>query len=155
MVLFESPPTVTSFISIGKIIIFSSFSSNRKDRSFRRDILVKGWGGGTGFFFKLLLFCGQNEGNDEPVETQDLSENQDEDHAHKEPGLLCRASHTSVAYDANGEAGCQSAEAHTQPGAQIQETPGHAEKQRSISIMELTGNCSLNHFRSLEQLHCN
>lgn len=76
----------------------------------------------------MFLFCGQDEGNDEPVETQDLSEDQDEDHAHEEPGLLRRASHTCVAHDADGKAGCQSAEAHTQPGAQIEETPAHAEK---------------------------
>lgn len=71
------------------------------------------------------LFRGQNEGDNEPVETQDLGENQDEDHAHKEPGLLSRAPHAGVAHDADGKTCRQAAEAHAEPGAQMQEAPEH------------------------------
>lgn len=52
------------------------------------------------------LFCGENERNDESVETQDLSKNQDEDHAHEKPGLLSRASHACISHNADGEACC-------------------------------------------------
>lgn len=69
------------------------------------------------------LFRGENEGDDEPVETQDLSENQDEDHAHKKPRLLSCASHACVTHDADREACRQPAEAHAQPGSQMKEAP--------------------------------
>lgn len=81
-----------------------------------------------GWFF---LFRGENEGDDEPVETQDLSENQDEDHAHKKPRLLSCSPHACVSHDANSEACCQPTEAHTQPGTQMEETPEHQEKRVS------------------------
>lgn len=73
------------------------------------------------------LFRGENEGNDEPVETQDLCENQNEDHAHKKPRLLSCAPHACVAHDANCEACCQPTETHTQPSSQMEETPKHTE----------------------------
>lgn len=73
------------------------------------------------------LFCGQNEGNNEPIETQDLSENQNEDHAHKKPWLLSCAPHACVAHNANCEACRQPTEAHAQPSSQIEETPKHTE----------------------------
>lgn len=69
-----------------------------------------------------VLFRGEDEGDDEPVETQDLSENQNEDHAHEKPGLLSRAPHARVAHDADREARRQPAEAHAQTGSQMEET---------------------------------
>lgn len=69
------------------------------------------------------LFCGQDEGHDEAVEPQHLGEDQNEDHAHEEPGLLSGAPHTGVAHDADGEPGRQAAQAHAQAGAKVQEAP--------------------------------
>lgn len=69
------------------------------------------------------LFCGQDEGHDEAVEPQHLGEDQDEDHAHEEPGLLGGAPHAGVAHDADGEPGRQAAQAHAQAGAEVQEAP--------------------------------
>lgn len=69
------------------------------------------------------LFCGQDEGHDEAVEPQHLSEDQDQDHAHEEPRLLSGASHSSVAHDANGESGRQTAQAHAQTCPKMQEAP--------------------------------
>ncbi|CAG5897624.1 unnamed protein product, partial [Menidia menidia] len=60
----------------------------------------------------------KDEGHDEPVEPQHLGEDQDQDHAHEEPGLLGGASHAGVAHDADGEPGGQPAQAHTQTGPQ-------------------------------------
>lgn len=71
------------------------------------------------------LLRGENKSDDEPVETQDLSKNQDEDHAHKEPGLLSCAPHACVSHNADRKACRQPAEAHTQPRSEVQETPTH------------------------------
>lgn len=69
------------------------------------------------------LFCRQDEGHDEAVKTQHLSEDQNQDHAHKKPGLLGCASHAGIAHDADGKPGCQTAEAHTQTSTEMQEAP--------------------------------
>lgn len=73
----------------------------------------------------VALLRGEDEGDDKPVETQDLGEDQDEDHAHEEPRLLSRAPHAGVAHDADGEAGRQPAEAHAESSAEVEETPAH------------------------------
>lgn len=71
------------------------------------------------------LFCGENKSNNEPIETQNLSKNQDEDHANKKPWLLSCASDACITHDANREACCQPTEAHAQPGSEVKETPTH------------------------------
>lgn len=91
------------------------------------------------------LFCRQDEGHDEAVEPQHLGENQDQDHAHEEPGLLSGASHARVAHDADGKPSCQAAQAHAQAGAKMQETPD-GEKQIPKFL-------TLRHF--LTQIHVN
>ncbi len=42
------------------------------------------------------LFCVEIDGDDEAVETQDLSENEDKDHADEESRLLGRSSDSGV-----------------------------------------------------------
>ena len=69
------------------------------------------------------LFRGQDEGHDEAVQPQDLGEDEDQDHAHEQPGLLGRAPHAGVAHDADGESSRQTAEAHAQTGSKVEETP--------------------------------
>ncbi len=83
------------------------------------------------------LFRGQNKGNDEPVETQDFSKNQNEDHAHKKPRLLSCAPHARVTHDADGETCCQSTEAHAQPSSQMEETP----KDKETTVSQQKGRC--------------
>ena len=83
-------------------------------------------GGGAG----PSLFGVQIDGDDEPVQTQDLCENEDEDHAHEEPRLLRRPSHAGVAHDADRVARGQAREADGQAGAQVDEAPGKKRKQR-------------------------
>ena len=70
------------------------------------------------------LLGGEDEGYDEAIQTQDLGEDQDQDHANKEPGLLGRTPHTCVPHDADGEARGQAAEAHAEAGPQVEEAPG-------------------------------
>lgn len=82
------------------------------------------------------LFRGQNQGNNQPIETQDFSENQDEDHAHKKPWLLSCASHACVAHYANCEACCQPTQAHAQPSSQVEEAPKN-KKAEGVSTSDL------------------
>lgn len=97
------------------------------------------------FFFprsRPRLFCGEDEGHDETVEPQHLGEDQDEDHAHEEPGLLGGAPHAGVAHDADGEAGRQAAQAHAQAGAQVQEAPvGEGSRRESFACVLLRSGC--------------
>jgi len=59
--------------------------------------------------------------NDESVQTQDLGENEDQDHSDKETGLLGRASYTSVTHDANGKSSRQTCQTDRQPSTQLNE----------------------------------
>lgn len=69
------------------------------------------------------LFGVQEDGDDEAVQAQDLSEDEDEDHADEEAGLLGRAAHARVADDADGEACGQSGQPDGQPRTQVDEAP--------------------------------
>lgn len=84
------------------------------------------------------LLCGEDEGNDETVEAEHFREDEDEDHAHEEPGLLGSAPHACIAHNADGKAGCQPAQAHTQASAQLKETPG-GEKGREVGVRQQPG----------------
>lgn len=83
------------------------------------------------------LFCGQDEGHDEAVKPQHLCEDQDQDHAHEKPRLLSGASHSGVAHDADGEAGRQTAQAHTKTGTKMQKAPdGGGAENTNINVCE-------------------
>lgn len=69
------------------------------------------------------LLCGEDEGDDETVEAEHLGKDEDKDHAHEEPRLLGGATHARVPDDADGEACCQPAQAHTQARTELKETP--------------------------------
>ena len=71
----------------------------------------------------LSLFCGEDESHNKTVEPQDLCKDQEEDHAHEEPGLLGRAPNTCIAHNADGETSRQPTQPHTQPSTQVEETP--------------------------------
>ncbi|KAH9395003.1 hypothetical protein TYRP_005067 [Tyrophagus putrescentiae] len=53
---------------------------------------------------KQLLLGGEHKGDDQPVETQHLCENENENHADEETRLLGRAADARVADYADGEA---------------------------------------------------
>ena len=52
------------------------------------------------------------DGDNEPVQAQDLGEDEDQDHADEEPRLLRRPPHAGVAHDADGVARRQSRQAY-------------------------------------------
>ena len=61
------------------------------------------------------------QGDDQAVETEHLCENEDEDHADEEAGLLGCSADAGVADDADGEAGCETGEADREPGTELDE----------------------------------
>lgn len=69
----------------------------------------------------INLFSVEVDGDDEAVETEHLGENEDQDHADEETGLLGRSSHARVSHDADREARRQSTEADRETGAQVHE----------------------------------
>lgn len=69
----------------------------------------------------FLFLCVEVDGDNEPVETEDLSENKDEDHSHEEPGLLSCPPNSCVTHDADSVACSQSRQTNGQTGAQVNE----------------------------------
>lgn len=69
------------------------------------------------------LFGVQIDGNDESVQSQDLSENEDEDHSDEEPRLLRRSADTSVSDDADSIAGRETRQADGKSGAKVDKAP--------------------------------
>jgi len=53
----------------------------------------------------LLDLCVEVDGDDQAVETQDLGEDEDQDHTDEETRLLGRASDSRISHDADGEPG--------------------------------------------------
>lgn len=62
-----------------------------------------------------------DQSHDETVQPEHFSENEDQNHAHKQPGLLRRTTHAGIPHDSNGKASCQSAQPYTQSSSQVQE----------------------------------
>jgi len=60
-----------------------------------------------------------DESHDEPVETQSLGEDKDEDHADEELGLLGGRAHTRISDDSDGHASRQAAEASGEARTQV------------------------------------
>ena len=68
----------------------------------------------------LLCLCVHHyEGRDESVETEDLGENEDQNHANVQFGLLRRPTNTRITNNANGHTGRQTRQTDCQTSAQI------------------------------------
>jgi hypothetical protein len=80
-----------------------------------------------------LDLCVEVDGDDESVKTQDLGEDEDQDHPDEEAGLLSRTPDPRISHDADGEAGRQTAETHGQSGAQVEEAPAPHHNKKHIS----------------------
>ena len=74
-----------------------------------------------------VLFCVEIDGDDQTVETKDLGENEDEDHADEETRLLSRSSDSGVTHNANGVSGSKTRQADGQTSSQMYETPENME----------------------------
>ena len=85
----------------------------------------------------------QVDGDDEAVQTQDLCEDEDQDHADEEPRLLRRPSDAGVAYYPDGVAGCQAGQSYREAGTEMHETPEMSkagiESGCRICVLQSTG----------------
>lgn len=81
------------------------------------------------------LFGGENEGHDEPIQSQHFSKDEDEDHADEEAGLLGCAPHTCISHNADGEACSQTAQTNAQPCAQVHEAPTHTQADTHVHTL--------------------
>ena len=82
----------------------------------------------------LDLFRVKVDGHDEAVETQDLGENEDQDHSYEEPRLLCCPSHTCVTHNADSVAGRQTTQAYCQTSAEMYEAPVKKIKVKLVKV---------------------
>jgi predicted metal-dependent peptidase len=62
---------------------------------------------------------GQNESNNQTVETKSFAENENQNHADEQLGLLTVGAHTSVTDNADSETGSQSRETTRKTGSQV------------------------------------
>lgn len=76
-----------------------------------------------GTLFFNSLFGIQVDGNDEPIETQHLSKNEDQNHSYEETWLLGCASDPGITNDAYCKSSCQPAESYGQSCAQMNKPP--------------------------------
>merc|ERR1711924_317881 len=67
----------------------------------------------------LVSARGNHKAHDESVETQSLSKDEDEDHAHEETWLLRVGTDTSITNNANGKTSGEGTQAHGQASAQM------------------------------------
>lgn len=79
-------------------------------------------------FGTMRLLDGQNETNDETVQSQSLSENEDENHTSEEKGLLSVGADSSVSDDTNGHTGSET-------GQTDRETRGKMSKSLVGSVL--------------------
>jgi hypothetical protein len=75
---------------------------------------------------------GKDEADNEAVESKGLSEDEDEDHAHEELGLLGRGARHAVADDADGESRRQSAQPARKPATKVRHRRAARKTQTSV-----------------------
>ena len=96
------------------------------------------------------LFLGvQIDGDDEPIETQHLGEDKNEDHADEEPGLLRGATDASITDDTDGVACRQTRETNWKPRSQVHEAPERQDMKKILSrmnTMDLWCSPTTNHY---------
>lgn len=65
---------------------------------------------------------GEDEADDKAVETERLGEDENEDHAHVQLGLLSRSAHARIAHNADRNARSHAAQATRETGRQVRKT---------------------------------
>ena len=90
---------------------------------------------------RLTRSRGEDEWDDETVQTQYFSKDEDQDHAYVETWLLGSAADTGVTDNADSEASSETREADAQASAQVMESPsGKKVKLQKIFEMAVTLN---------------
>lgn len=75
----------------------------------------------TTLFIRPSGLGGEDERNDQTVETQGLSEDENQNHADEQLRLLCCGAHTRVTDDADGHAGSETSETDRETRAEVSE----------------------------------
>lgn len=83
------------------------------------------------------LLCGQDEGNNETLETEYLSEDEDQDHAEEQLGLLGGAPHAHNPHNADGKAGYKPTQAHSQASTLLKEIPVETDAKDIFKCMHV------------------
>lgn len=81
------------------------------------------------------LFGVQVDGNDEPIKTQHLSENEDQNHSYEETWLLGCASDTGITNNTYGKSSSQPTESYSQPCTQVDKPPENKNNNQSHSMV--------------------
>jgi hypothetical protein len=84
------------------------------------------------------LFGCENKSHDETVQSQHFSKDKDEDHTHKKPRLLGRASNTRVSNNTNGEASSQTTKANREACSKMKEGSTREGRHKSIATLQLS-----------------
>lgn len=82
---------------------------------------------------------GEWQDSDIPVKTENLAENQNQNHADKDAALGHEGAHSLLADDADGVAGSQTREADRKTGSEVQEAPVWNDVSNVIIIELVTG----------------
>ena len=75
-----------------------------------------------------FLFGVEIDGDDQSVQTQDLGEDENQDHSDEEPRLLRRSSDSCVAYNSDCVACGETRETDGEAGSEMDEAPGNINK---------------------------
>jgi len=67
------------------------------------------------------MSCVEDQGDDETIETQNLSENQDQNHTDKELGLLGGTSYSGIPYNTNSKSSSHSTEPYRETCSKVTE----------------------------------
>lgn len=67
----------------------------------------------------LSTFRGKDQRNDQTVQAEHLRENEDQDHANEQTGLLCRTTHTRITNYADRISSSQTTKADTKSSTKL------------------------------------
>lgn len=84
----------------------------------------------------ILRLRVHDESDDEAVQTENFGEDEDEDHADEESGLLGGTPHTGVADDTNGESGSKTSETDSKTGTELDEALSERHVDRQVASDE-------------------
>lgn len=133
------------------ILTFFFISWLKLDVSLFLILLFAGWS----VFLRTPLLGVKVDCHDESVQTQHLSENQDEDHSNEESRLLCCSPYSSVTNDTDCKPGRQTTQTYCKSSTQVKESPGKSIKN-SMLINHMTSPVIHSHYAPphVLSLHC-
>lgn len=77
----------------------------------------------------LTVLGGKDQSHNQPIQTKDLSEDKNEDHAHKQSWLLGCSAYSRITNYTNGKTGSQARQSDAQTGPKMNKAPVDKNKQ--------------------------